>query len=148
MLTAPPPPPAIEQPAPYQLSYGVVAGTAAPGTRRVIVRVGSRTLADKPLGQRHFQLRVALPPSESTVEVITVNRSGRRSRATVPHVLGAARRRVAGAARAAQRRAAPADGAAARAALREHERDLRPGPDHGSRRRLERARDVPGRIDA
>ena len=35
-----PPPPAIEQPAPYQVSYGVVAGTAAPGTTRVIVRVG------------------------------------------------------------------------------------------------------------
>ena len=104
MLTAPPPPPAIEQPAPYQLSYGVVAGTAAPGTRRVIVRVGSRTLADKPLAHRHFQLRVALPPTESTVEVITVNRNGRRSRATVPHVLGASRRCVAGAARAAQRR--------------------------------------------
>jgi hypothetical protein len=90
VLTAPPPPPAIEQPASYQLSYGVVAGTAAPGTRRVIVRVGSRTLADKPLGHRHFQLRVSLPPTESTVEVITVNRSGRRSRAAVPHVLGAA----------------------------------------------------------
>jgi hypothetical protein len=89
VLTAPPPPPAIEQPAAYQLSYGVVAGTAAPGTRRVIVRVGSRTLADKPLAQRHFQLRVALPPSEAAVEVITVNASGRRSRATVPHVLGA-----------------------------------------------------------
>ena len=40
MITAVPPPPAIEQPAPYQLSYGVVAGTAAAGTRRVIVRVG------------------------------------------------------------------------------------------------------------
>ena len=89
MLTAPLPPPAIEQPAPYQLSYGVVAGMAAPGTRRVIVRVGSRTLADKPLGQRHFQLRVVLPPREATVEVIAVSRNGRRSRATVRHVLGA-----------------------------------------------------------
>jgi hypothetical protein len=91
VVTAPPPPPAIEQPAPYQLSYGVVAGTAAPGTNRVIVRVGSRTLADKPLGHRHFQLRVTLPPTESTVEVITVDRNGRRSRVGVPHVLGAAR---------------------------------------------------------
>jgi hypothetical protein len=89
VLTAPLPPPAIEQPAAYQLSYGVVAGTAAPGTRRVIVRVGSRTVADKPLGHRHFQLRITLPPSETTVEVITVGRDGRRSRATVPHVLGA-----------------------------------------------------------
>ena len=94
VLTAPPPPPAIEQPAPYQLSYGVVAGTAAPGTRRVIVRVGARTLADKPLGHRHFQLRVDLPPREATVEVITVSRNGRRSRATVPHVLGASARRA------------------------------------------------------
>ena len=89
MLTASPPPPAIEQPAPYQLSYGVVAGTAAPGTRRVIVRVGSRTLADRPLGRRHFQLRVALPMTESTVGVITVDGHGNRSRASVQHVLGA-----------------------------------------------------------
>ena len=31
VITALPPPPAIEQPAPYQVSYGVVAGIAAPG---------------------------------------------------------------------------------------------------------------------
>ena len=90
MITAPPPPPAIEQPAPYQLSYGVVAGIAAPGTRRVIVRVGTRTLADRPLRQRRFQLRVALPPGVAAVQVVTVDRAGRRSRSTVPHVLGAA----------------------------------------------------------
>ena len=89
MITAPPPPPAIEQPAPYQLSYGVVVGVAAPGTRRVIVRVGTRTLADRPLRQRRFQLRVALPPAETAVQVITVDGAGRRGRATVQHVLGA-----------------------------------------------------------
>ena len=88
MITAPPPPPAIEQPAPYQLSYGVVAGIAAPGTRRVIVRVGKRTLADRPLQHRRFQLRVVLPSAETAVQVITVDRAGRRSRATVQHVLG------------------------------------------------------------
>ena len=89
MITAPPPPPAIEQPAPYQLSYGVIAGIAAPGTRRVIVRVGTRTLADRPLRQRRFQLRVALPPGEAAVQVVTVDRTGRRSRTIVQHVLGA-----------------------------------------------------------
>ena len=46
VITALPPPPVIEQPVSYQLSYGVVAGMAAPGTRRVIIRVGSRTLAE------------------------------------------------------------------------------------------------------
>jgi hypothetical protein len=90
VITAPPPPPAIEQPAAYQLSYGVIEGMAAPGTRRVIVRVGAHTLADKPLRQRRFQLRVALPATETAVLVVTVDGAGRRSRATVHHVLGAA----------------------------------------------------------
>jgi beta-lactamase class A len=88
VITAPPPPPAIEQPAPYQLSYGVVTGVAAPGTRRVIVRVGKQTLADRPLQHRRFQLRVTLPSAETAMQVITVDRAGRRSRATVQHVLG------------------------------------------------------------
>jgi len=87
VITASPPPPAVEQPAPYELSHGVVAGVAAPGTRRVIVRVGARTLADLPLRGRHFELRVSLPAAETTVQVVTVDRSGHRSRATVPHAL-------------------------------------------------------------
>ena len=91
MITAVPPPPAIEQPASYQLSYGLVVGTAAAGTRRVIVRVGSRPLADLPLRGRHFQLHVSLPVAETTVQVVTISNSGRRSGASVPHVFGAAR---------------------------------------------------------
>ena len=90
MITAPPPPPAIEQPAPYQVSYGLVTGVAAPGTRRLIVLVGSRTLADLPLRQRRFQLRVSLPLEETSVQVVTVDGAGHRGRATVQHVLGAA----------------------------------------------------------
>lgn len=88
MLTAPPPPPAIEQPASHQLSYGIVEGVAAPGTRRLIVRAGVRTLADRPLRRRRFHLRVALPRAETSVQVVTVDRVGRRSIATVRHVLG------------------------------------------------------------
>ena len=89
VITAPPPPPAIEQPAPAELSFGVVSGTAAAGTTRVIVRVGTRKLADRPLRHRHFQLQVVLPPGETKVEVVTVARNGRRSSVTVQHVLGA-----------------------------------------------------------
>ena len=88
---SPPAPPAIEQPAPYQLSFGVVSGIAAPGTRRVIVRVGSRTLANRPLHGRHFQLQVALPPSEVTLRIDTVDGAGRRRSTAVPHVIGAAK---------------------------------------------------------
>ena len=122
VITAPPPPPVLEQPAPFQLSYGVVAGLAAPGTRRVIVRVGGRTLADEPLGQRHFQLRVELPPGETAVRVVTVGRAGGRSQTTVEHVLGAsARRRATGPCRPG-RRAPPAGGRAPRPALWEYER--------------------------
>jgi hypothetical protein len=57
----------------------------------VIVRVGDRTLAERPLRQRRFQLRVALPPAEVSVHVVTVDGAGRRGRATVKHVLGASR---------------------------------------------------------
>lgn len=89
MITALPPPPAIEQPAPNQLSFGVVSGTAAPGTKRLIVRIGPRTAVDVPLRQRHFHVRVRLPAGESTVRVVTVSRTGRRSSAIVKHVLGA-----------------------------------------------------------
>jgi beta-lactamase class A len=92
VITAlPPAPPAIEQPAPYELSFGTVAGTAAPGTRRVVVRAGGRVLADVPLAGRRFKLRVDLPLHETTVQVVTVDGKGRRASASTAHVLGAPR---------------------------------------------------------
>jgi beta-lactamase class A len=84
----PPPPPAIEQPAPYQASYGVVTGEAPAGTRRIVIRVGGKTLAVRPLRQRRFSLRVELPRGESRVRVVAVAAGGRRSWQTVGPVLG------------------------------------------------------------
>jgi hypothetical protein len=50
-----PPPPVIEQPAPHQVSYGLVTGEAAAGTRRIVVRLaGGRVLAERALQQRRF----------------------------------------------------------------------------------------------
>ena len=89
MITAPPPPPSIEQPAPYEISYGTVAGSVAPGTRRVIVRVGGRTRTDLPLRGRHFQVHVELPAAETSVQVVTADKAGHRSSAVVRHVFGA-----------------------------------------------------------
>lgn len=89
MIAVPPAPPAIEQPAPYEVSFGTVSGRAAPGVRRVLVRAGGRLLADLPLRGTRFHLRVALPVGETTVRVVTVDASGRRSRAEVDHLFGA-----------------------------------------------------------
>ena len=130
VITAPPPPPAIEQPAPYQLSYGVVAGTAAPGTRRVIVRVGSRTLADMPLAAAALPApRRVAANRDDRARSITVNRTRppeqrhrparpRRRRGAASPVLRAPRNDVL-LQRTVQRLAR---------ALRQHERDLRPEP--------------------
>jgi beta-lactamase class A len=82
------PPPAIEQPASYQVSYGLVTGTAARGTRRVVVTAGGHTLAAKPLRGRRFTLRVRLPAGDVTVRVTTVGRGGARGVAVVREVYG------------------------------------------------------------
>lgn len=89
MITAlPPPPPAIEQPASHQVSYGVVTGVAARGTRRLVVRAGGQTLAARPLHRRSFHVRVALPLGDHTLAVTTVDARGNRATSRVPHVYG------------------------------------------------------------
>ena len=82
------PPPAIEQPAPRQVSYGLVTGRAAQGTRRVIVSANGRVLVAKQLGGRRFSLRVALPLGDTTVRVTTIATKGRRSSSVVRDVYG------------------------------------------------------------
>jgi beta-lactamase class A len=91
------PPPVIEQPAPRQVSYGLVTGRAARGSVRVIVAANGRRLASKPLSGRRFSLRVRLPLGDVAVRVTTVTEGGRRSSAHVHDVFGlpaAARPRV------------------------------------------------------
>lgn len=82
------PPPSIEQPAPYQVSFGVVTGVAARGTRRVVVSVAGRELADKALRGRRFTLKVPLPLGDVTVKVVTVAKGARRSSRLVTNVYG------------------------------------------------------------
>jgi hypothetical protein len=82
------PPPRIEQPAAYQVSYGVVAGVAPAGTARIVVRVGGRVLADRHLDRRRFRVIVTLPPRDATVRVVAVSARGASSAAQVEHVFG------------------------------------------------------------
>ena len=87
--TAPPPrPPVVERPAAYQASYGAVQGRAAPGTKRILVRVDGKVVRDVRLRGRSFSLGVALPPREVRVRVETVDSDGRRAGRSVLHVLG------------------------------------------------------------
>jgi beta-lactamase class A len=87
---APPPlpPPAIEQPAPRQVSYGLVTGRAAPGTRRVVVSVDGHAVRSRRLRGRRFSLRVELPARDVTVRVTTIAKDGRRSSRVVRHAFG------------------------------------------------------------
>ncbi len=84
----PPPPPVLEQPASYQVSYGAVTGAAAPGVRRVIVRVGGKVVRDRPLRGHRFSLSVPLPTGVTTIQVETRDGKGRRSTTTVRNVFG------------------------------------------------------------
>jgi Beta-lactamase enzyme family len=89
VVEAPPlPPPAIEQPAARQISYGLVTGRAARGTLRVLVHANGKPLASRPLAGRRFTLRVTLPRGDVTVRVTIVGRNGRRSSAYVHGVFG------------------------------------------------------------
>jgi len=80
-------PPAIEQPAAFQVSYGLVTGRAAAGTTRVVVSANGRTLVRKQLHGRRFSLRVVLPVGDDTVRVTTFA-GRRRSSAHVRNVFG------------------------------------------------------------
>jgi hypothetical protein len=87
--TPPPPrPPVVERPAAYQVSYGIVQGVAAPGSRRIVVRVDGKIVRDATLRGRSFSLDVPLPQREVRVRVETVDGDGRRAGRTVLHVLG------------------------------------------------------------
>ena len=87
-MTAGLPPPAIVQPSPYEVSYGLVTGSVARGAERIVIRAGGRLLADRRLRGRHFTVRVDLPLRETTVSVTAVDARGRRATSRVSHVLG------------------------------------------------------------
>jgi len=92
-------PPAIEQPAPRQASYGLVTGLAARGTRRIVVSSRGHVLADAKLRGRRFSLRVDLPTGDLTLRVATLDEHGRPAVSVVREVFGlprTARPRLAG----------------------------------------------------
>jgi Beta-lactamase enzyme family len=87
VIEAPPlPPPAIVAPAPRETSFGLVSGTAPAGTRRVIVHVGGRIAADKPLRGRSFSVNLREPGGLTRIRVTAVDGRNRRASSSVEPV--------------------------------------------------------------
>ncbi len=82
------PQPTIEQPAPHQVSYGLVTGRAPRGTTRIVVHANGKLLAARLLHGRRFSLRVALPVGDVDLRVTTIAKNGARSSAHVHDVMG------------------------------------------------------------
>jgi beta-lactamase class A len=98
--TPPLPPPVVVAPAPYEASFGRVAGFAGRGTRRIRVVVGGRVLAERDLVRRRFAINVELPRRDVTVRVTAFDNLGRSASRVVGPVFGLPRRAAAlGAAR-------------------------------------------------
>jgi hypothetical protein len=70
------------------VSYGIVQGVAARGTRRVVVRIDGRIVRKAALRGRSFRLDVPLPTREVRLRVETIDAHGRHAGSTVRHVLG------------------------------------------------------------
>ena len=81
-------PPAIVAPAPREVSFGRIAGTVGAGVDRVVVRVNGRKAAEQRLRGTRFELRVSLPPRDSTVRVVALDAFGNRAGASVAPVFG------------------------------------------------------------
>jgi Beta-lactamase enzyme family len=90
MIEAPPPPapPTVERPVSHAVSYGIVSGVAAPGTRSITVRLGARVLGRVALTHRRFSLQVDLPPQELALDVISRDSRGRTARTRIGSVQG------------------------------------------------------------
>jgi hypothetical protein len=82
------PPPELIAPAPEEVSFGRIAGHAAPGTRRIVVSIGGRVVAERELGRPRFDFAVELPRRDVTLQVAAVDAQGRPSTTVVGPVFG------------------------------------------------------------
>jgi beta-lactamase class A len=89
-LPAAPPPkaPAIVAPAPFEVSFGRVAGTVSPATDLVVVSVGGKTVVSRKPNGRRFSFTLSLPRKDVRVRVTAVSTDGRRASSTVGPVFG------------------------------------------------------------
>jgi beta-lactamase class A len=85
---APPAPPALVAPAPQEVSFGRVTGTAPPGTTRLIVSIGDKRVAEAASAAGRFALTVDIPRHDVRIRVTAVRADGHRASSTVGPVFG------------------------------------------------------------
>jgi beta-lactamase class A len=81
-------PPALVSPVAHQVSYGLIRGVAAPGSKRVVVRVDGHVRGREKLVRRAFVVDLDLPLGVHTIRVETFDRRGRAGVTTVSDVYG------------------------------------------------------------
>jgi hypothetical protein len=80
--------PVVTTPAAYEVSFGRVAGRVSPDTERIVVSIGRRTLFDRRVGGRSFDITVDLPSRDVTLRVTALDEDGRRRTTRVAPVFG------------------------------------------------------------
>jgi Beta-lactamase enzyme family len=69
--------PRLISPAPYQVSFGRITANLPSGTARIIVVVNGKRIARRQAHSGHDSVQVKLPPRDSTVRIVAVDRQGR-----------------------------------------------------------------------
>ena len=83
LLAPPPAPPAILSPAPYEVSFGRIAGTVSPGTEMVVISVDGRVVGQRDLGGKRFDFAFPLPARDVRLTLRAVDGRGRGASTTV-----------------------------------------------------------------
>ncbi len=81
-------PPALVSPVAHQVSYGLIRGVAAPGSKRVVVRVDGHVRGREKLVRRAFVVDLDLPLGVHTIRVETSDGKGHVAVTTVSDVYG------------------------------------------------------------
>ena len=75
-------------PAPYEASYGRIAGRAPRGTKTIVVAIDGRPRATRSLGGRSFDFELELPRRQLRLAVTAVDARGRRGSTAITRVFG------------------------------------------------------------
>lgn len=76
------------RPAPREVSFGRISGKVGAGTYRIVVRVNGREKADARVQGTTFDLRIDLPPRDTTIRVEAQDALGNTASSRVTRVLG------------------------------------------------------------
>jgi beta-lactamase family protein len=81
-------PPVVIAPAPYEVSFGRIAGRSPRGTKTILVAFDGRPAATRSVGGRSFDFKLQLPRRQLRLTVTAVDGQGRRAATTLDPVYG------------------------------------------------------------